>query len=77
MPRVDYEKLSGDRMGESSESIRAREQAARDIQHRQFTNFQSTYHHSADVLCNADREGIETAVRSQASCLNKLIAGNA
>jgi len=31
VPRVDYEKLSGDRMGESSEAIRARVQAARDI----------------------------------------------
>ncbi len=31
-PRVDYEKLSGDQVGESSDSIRARVQAARDIQ---------------------------------------------
>jgi magnesium chelatase family protein len=30
--RVDYEKLNGDRMGESSESIRKRVQAARNIQ---------------------------------------------
>ena len=28
VPRVDYEKLSGDRMGESSESICKRVQAA-------------------------------------------------
>jgi len=32
VPRVDYEKLSGDRVGESSETVRARVQAARDIQ---------------------------------------------
>ena len=32
VPRVDYEKLSGDRVGETSEVIRARVQAARDIQ---------------------------------------------
>ncbi len=32
VPRVDYEKLSGDRVGEPSECIRARVQAARDIQ---------------------------------------------
>jgi hypothetical protein len=31
VPRVDYEKLSGDRVGESSEAIRARVQAARNI----------------------------------------------
>ena len=29
--RVDYDKLSGDRLGESSESIRKRVQAARDV----------------------------------------------
>lgn len=51
VPRVDYEKLSGDRLGETSESIRKRVQSARDIQHHRFTNSQST---NPDVLCNAD-----------------------
>jgi magnesium chelatase family protein len=32
VPDVDYEKLNGDRFGESSESIRRRVPAARDIQ---------------------------------------------
>ena len=36
VPRVDYEKLSGDRMGETSESIRKRVQAARNIQQQRF-----------------------------------------
>ncbi len=49
VPRVDYEKLSADRVGETSESIRARVQAARDIQQARFTNSQST-----DIICNAD-----------------------
>ena len=31
VPRVDYEKLSADRMGKSSEAIRTRIQAARNI----------------------------------------------
>ena len=48
VPRVDYEKLSGDRLGESSESIRARVQAARDIQQKRFANSKS------DIICNAD-----------------------
>ena len=47
VPRVDYEKLSGDRLGESSESIRKRVQTARDIQNSRFTN-------SSEVVCNAD-----------------------
>ncbi len=54
VPRVDYEKLSGDRLGESSASIRARVQAARDIQRNRFTNSQSTNHQSTDLICNAD-----------------------
>jgi magnesium chelatase family protein len=48
VPRVDYEKLSGDRVGESSESIRARVQAARNIQQTRFSNG------SSDIICNAD-----------------------
>jgi len=48
VPRVDYEKLSGDRLGESSESIRKRVQAARDIQQKRFENGKS------DIVCNAD-----------------------
>jgi magnesium chelatase family protein len=49
VPRVDYEKLSGDRVGESSECIRARVQAARDIQTARFSN-----NGSSDIVCNAD-----------------------
>jgi len=48
VPRVDYEKLSGDRMGETSESIRKRVQAARNIQQQRFAGLQS------DIICNAD-----------------------
>ena len=49
VPRVDYEKLSGERMGESSESIRARVQAARNIQLQRFSK-----NGSSDIVCNAD-----------------------
>jgi magnesium chelatase family protein len=49
VPRVDYEKLSGDRIGETSASIRARVQAARDIQTRRFSNIELS-----DIVCNAD-----------------------
>jgi magnesium chelatase family protein len=48
VPRVDYEKLSGDRMGETSECIRTRVQAARDIQTKRFSPFGS------DIVSNAD-----------------------
>jgi magnesium chelatase family protein len=54
VPRVDYEKLSGDRLGETSESIRARVQAARNIQRERFgvRSLQTSEH--SDIVCNAD-----------------------
>jgi len=57
VPRVDYEKLSGDRVGESSESIRARVQAARNIQQARFSTPESRVSKngaSTDIICNAD-----------------------
>ncbi len=54
VPRVDYEKLSGDRMGEPSECIRARVQSARNLQRTRFTNHPSTNSQATDTICNAD-----------------------
>jgi len=56
-PRVDYEKLTGDRMGELSEVIRARVQAARNIQQVRFTDPEyRTLNNgcTTDIVCNAD-----------------------
>jgi predicted ATPase with chaperone activity len=41
--RVEYEKLSGDRLGETSETIRKRVQVAREIQSQRFNGALSTY----------------------------------
>ena len=49
VPRIDYENLKGDRVGESSESVRAFVQAARDIQGKRFSK-----NGSSDIVCNAD-----------------------
>ena len=49
LPRVNYERLNGDRVGESSETIRARVQAAREIQNNRFSK-----NGSSDIICNAD-----------------------
>jgi magnesium chelatase family protein len=46
VPRVDYEKLSSDRLGESSVSIRERVQAARERQRVRFAG--------SDIVCNSD-----------------------
>ena len=49
VPRVNYDKLSSDRLGEPSTVIRARVQAARDIQQKRFSTIAS-----AQIVCNAD-----------------------
>lgn len=46
VPRVDYEKLSSDRLGESSASIRERVQAVRGRQHVRFEG--------TEIVCNSD-----------------------
>ena len=46
MPRVNYEKLTSDRLGESSAAVRARVLAAREFQ---AARFQDT-----GLICNAD-----------------------
>jgi len=46
VPRVDYDKLSSDRMGEPSAAIRARVQRARQLQTLRFKG--------SDIVCNTD-----------------------
>jgi magnesium chelatase family protein len=46
VPRVDYEKLSDDRLGESSACVRERVEAARQVQRERFSE--------SDLTCNAD-----------------------
>jgi magnesium chelatase family protein len=67
VPRVDYEKLSGDRVGETSEAIRARAQAARDIQNKHFS-----HNGASDIVCNADMRVGE--IGSIANCRRKVKA---
>ena len=49
VPRVDYQKLSCGRLGESSAYIRARVQVAREIQRNRFSCIGSS-----GMVCNAD-----------------------
>jgi magnesium chelatase family protein len=63
VPRVDYEKLSGHRTGETSESVRARVEAARAIQRERFKEVKAV-HQNADMrvaevrkFCKLDKEG--------------------
>jgi magnesium chelatase family protein len=55
VPRVEYEKLSESRLGESSATVRARVEAARQIQRERFTNNKL----SNTVSCNADMRPAE------------------
>ena len=46
VPRVDYDKLTSERLGEPSEVIRARVERAREVQRRRFA--------STPLTCNAE-----------------------
>ena len=58
VPRVDYQKLSSDRLGESSETIRYRVEAARQRQRERFEGVRQlrSSHGSVagSLVCNAD-----------------------
>ena len=55
VPRVDYEKLSSDRLGETSAEIRKRVEAARAIQRKRFGVGEAGRPSGlTDIVCNAD-----------------------
>jgi magnesium chelatase family protein len=47
VPRVDFEKLNEDRLGEPSATVRARVEAARQLQRERFAS--TNVHHNADM----------------------------
>ncbi len=76
VPRVDYDKLSSDRLGETSEVIRSRVEAVRQIQRERFSLLDTPN----PIACNADMrvvdvrrfckldEAGESLVRAAISC---------
>ena len=81
VPRVDYEKLSSDRLGESSATIRVRVQSARDRQHVRFKNSENGIATNADMrvaevrqFCKLDETG-ESLMRSAMSQLQLSARG--
>ncbi|WKZ37430.1 MAG: hypothetical protein QY332_05735 [Anaerolineales bacterium] len=54
VPRVDYEKLGEDRLGESSKFIRKRVQGARDVQTQRYSSIRNSNIESSNIVCNAD-----------------------
>jgi magnesium chelatase family protein len=74
VPRVEYEQLSDKRSGESSETIRARIEAARQIQTERFKGTENDVRSNADMhpadvgkfcLLTSDGEKIMRAAMSQ------------
>ncbi len=57
VPRVPYEKLTGERLGESSSVVAARVEAARERQRKRFAS------HDSRVVCNADMTPADVRVR--------------
>ena len=54
VPRVEYDKLSADHLGEPSANIRARIEKAREIQRQRFAGAVSGTNGNVPLLCNAD-----------------------
>ena len=55
VPRVDYEKLSDERLGEPSANVQALVEAARERQRERFDNRQSAMdNRPSSIICNAD-----------------------
>jgi magnesium chelatase family protein len=54
VPRVDYDKLSSDRLGEPSSEIRKRVQTAREKQLQRFSNSDTANARNSGIVCNAD-----------------------
>jgi magnesium chelatase family protein len=54
VPRVDYDKLTDDRLGEPSANIRARVEKARQIQRQRFAGAVGGANGNVPLLCNAD-----------------------
>lgn len=52
VPRIEFDKLNDDRLGESSSTIQARVEAARQIQRERFFHEEKRTRHS--TMCNAD-----------------------
>ncbi len=64
VPRVDFEKLSDNRRGESSEDIRARVEAVREMQRQRFSGLENGVMTNADMrvaevrqFCELDESG--------------------
>ena len=64
VPRVDFEKLSDNRRGESSEDIRARVETAREMQRQRFSGLENGVMTNADMrvaevrqFCELDEAG--------------------
>lgn len=60
VPRVEYEKLSGERLGESSAMIRARVEKARDIQRQRFQGYRGEG--AINLQANADMGPAEVRI---------------
>ncbi len=80
VPRVDYQKLSDDRLREASEAIRCRVEAARGRQRQRFAKSRESNSRSSDprvstldssgIVCNADMRVGESLVRAAMGQMN-------
>jgi magnesium chelatase family protein len=74
VPRVDYDKLTSDRLGEPSEAVRARVEAARAIQRARFEGTAGgTVPNGRRLMCNADMGPAEVRVFCEVDAAGKAL----
>jgi magnesium chelatase family protein len=67
VPRVDYARLTDQRLGEPSAQVQARVEAARDVQRRRFATSHAigTANGTPPIACNADMRPADVRVHCQ------------
>jgi magnesium chelatase family protein len=75
VPRVDYDKLTSDRLGEPSEAVRDRVEAAREVQRARFdgSNPERTPSEGRRLTCNADMGPAEVRVYCEVDMAGKAL----
>ena len=75
VPRVDYDKLTSDRLGEPSEAVRDRVEAAREVQRARFdgANPEHSVPGGHRLTCNADMGPAEVRVYCEVDQAGKAL----
>jgi len=76
VPRVEYEKLTNDRLGEPSAHIRARIEKAREVQRQRFEGAVGGANGNVRLLCNADTPALAQSPKQRGAGQRRCKCGS-